>query len=243
MDKNLNIPIINDKLCYIFLNIPYDLVILFYKFYHKSVQDMFAAGVDTSSTANEWIMVELIRNPETMKKAQEEVRRIGAEKKRIEMDDIDQMDYLKNVVKETLRIHPPAPLLVPRETTAIAKIGPYEIPAKTRVIINAWAIQRDPSLWDDPEKFIPERFEKLPLDYFSSDDFRFIPFGFGRRRCPGLAFGTFNIEYVIANLLFWFDWKYPEESGPVEDMDMSEVYGLSVHKKYPLHVVPIQFFP
>ncbi|EXB50916.1 Cytochrome P450 71A1 [Morus notabilis] len=148
------------------------------------------------------------------------------------------MNYLKCVVKENFRLHPPAPLLAPRETTASVKIGGYEIPAKTRVFVNAWAIQRHPSSWDEPEEFVPERFENNPVD-LNGQDFQFIPFGFGRRRCPGLALGLVTIEYLIANLLYWFDWKLPDDGGLPEDLDMTEVCGLSVHKKFPLHVIPI----
>lgn len=203
---------------------------------------MLVGGTDTTSVLTEWVMVELLRNPVAMMKVQEEVRNIAADKKRVDINDICRMDYLKNVVKETIRLHPPAPL-IPRETTARAKIGPYEIPDKTRVFVNIWAILRDPSVWDDPEEFIPERFEINQLDYEGGHDFRFIPFGFGRRICPGVAFATLNIEYVIANMLYWFDWKYPEESGSAKDMDMSVIYGLTLHKKFPLHAVPIQFIP
>ena len=202
------------------------------------LQDMLAAGNDTSSTAAVWLMAELVRNPRVMKKAQEEVRRIVGEKAKVETDDIHQMEYLRCVVKETLRLHPPAPLLSPRETTTSVQIGGYEIPAKTRVLINAWAIQRDPRSWDKPEEFIPERFEKNPVD-FNGQDFHFCPFGIGRRRCPGMAFGLVNIEYLIANLLYWFDWELPADCGPPEDLDMSEISGLSVRKKVPLRVLPI----
>ncbi|GMN66142.1 hypothetical protein TIFTF001_035208 [Ficus carica] len=157
-----------------------------------------------------------------MNKAQEEIRRVVGEKAKVDMNDINQMYYLKNVVKETMRLHPPAPLLAPRETSSRVQIGGYDVPAKTRVLVNAWAIQRHPDLWERPEEFIPERFENNPID-FGSHDFQLIPFGFGRRRCPGLAFGIASVEYSIANLLYWFDWKLPYYA---ENMDMTEVYGI-----------------
>ncbi|GMN69084.1 hypothetical protein TIFTF001_038131 [Ficus carica] len=203
------------------------------------LQDMFAGGIETSSTTMEWLMAELLQHPRVMKKAQEETRRVVGKKAKVDMNDVNQMDYLKNVVKEAMRLHPPIALLVPRETTARVQLGGYDIPAKTRVLINAWAIHRDPDFWERPEEFNPERFENNPID-FNSQDFKFIPLGFGRRRCPGLAFGSANIEYLIANLLYWFDWKLPNDA---ENMDMTEAYGLSVFKKFPIHVIPVSYSP
>ncbi|KAH7528360.1 phenylacetaldehyde oxime monooxygenase CYP71AN24 [Ziziphus jujuba] len=206
------------------------------------LMDMFLGGSDTTSTALEWMMSELMRNPEVMKKAQEEVRRVVGKKPMIDLDDINQMEYLKCVVKENLRLHPPVPLLAPRETTKDIEMGGYHIREKTRVFINAWAIQRDPRMWlDRPEEFVPERFMNSNVE-FKGQDLQLIPFGFGRRGCPGVAFGVCSTEFVIANLLYWFDWKLPgDQLG--KDLDMSEVYGLTVPKKVRLHVVPIPYFP
>ncbi|GMN30635.1 hypothetical protein TIFTF001_002891 [Ficus carica] len=181
-------------------------------------------------------MAEILRKPSVMKKVQQEVRRVVGEKAKVEMEDIEQMHYFKCVVKETLRLHPPAPLLVPRKTTESVEVGGYYIPVGTRILINAWAIQRHPDSWDRPEEFIPERFEDGQVDFKGQEYFQFIPFGFGRRRCPGIKFGIVSIEYIIANLLYWFDWKLPGEE---EDLDMSEVYGIAIHKKVPLYLVPI----
>lgn len=202
------------------------------------------AGTDTSSTGLEWLMAELIRHRNVMKKAQEEVRSVVGKRSKIGMEDIYQMHYLKCVVKEALRLHPPLPLLLPRETSTSIELGGYNIPANTRVFINAWAIQRDPSFWDRPEEFIPERFENTGVD-FKGQDFHFIPFGSGRRGCPGMAFGVASIECVIANLLYWFDWKLPEDGslGLGKDLDMSEVYGLTAYKRVPLRLVPIPYSP
>ena len=197
-------------------------------------------GLETTSIASIWIMAELLRNSRVLKKAQDEVRRVVGTKGKVEMQDIIQMSYLKCIVKETLRLHPPGPLLAPRETAAKVEVGGYEIPAKTSVLVNAWAIQRQPDSWDNPEEFIPERFEEKPVD-FNGQDFRLIPFGFGRRRCPGMAFALASIECLIANLLYWFDWKLLEGDGLPENMDMTEEFKLSLEKKVPLHVVPIQF--
>ncbi|KAF3438767.1 hypothetical protein FNV43_RR21531 [Rhamnella rubrinervis] len=204
--------------------------------------DMFVAGTDTSSTGLEWLMAELIRHPKVMKKAQEEVRSVVGKKSKIDMEDTSKMHYLKCVVKETLRLHPPLPLLLPRETATSTELGGYHIPANTKVFINAWAIQRDPSSWDMPEEFIPERFENSSVD-FKGHDFQFIPFGTGRRGCPGMTFGVASIEYVTANLLYWFDFKLPEDGDLGKDLDMTEAYGLTACKKVPLRLVPIPYSP
>lgn len=203
---------------------------------------MFVAGTDTSSTGLEWLMAEVIRHPNVMKKAQEEVTSVMGKKSKIDMEDISQMHYIKRVVKETLKIHPPLPLLLPRETATRIELEGYHIPANTKVFINEWAIQRDPSSWDMPEEFIPERFENSNVD-FKGQDFQFIPFGSGRRGCPGMTFGVASIEYVVAKLLYWFDWKLAGDGGLGKDLDMSEVYGLTAYKKVPLRLVPIPYSP
>ncbi|KDO45350.1 hypothetical protein CISIN_1g0465341mg, partial [Citrus sinensis] len=192
--------------------------------------DMFVGGTDTTATALEWAMAELVKNPTSMKRAQEEIR-----------SDIEKMDYLKCVVKETLRLHPSLPLLVPRETATNLKWRGYDIPAKTRVFVNAWAIQRDPQVWDNPEDFLPDRFVNNTVD-LNGQNFQFIPFGAGRRGCPGISFALAAIEYVIANLLYWFDWKLPRGE-VLENLDMIEVSGLAVHKKLALHLVPTLYSP
>ncbi|XP_028755491.1 cytochrome P450 71A1-like [Neltuma alba] len=150
------------------------------------------------------------------------------------------MKYLKCVVKETLRLHPPGPLLAPRKTLSSVKLGGYDIPPKTKVLVNVWAIHRDPKYWERPEEFVPERFEKSEID-FKGQDFELIPFGFGRRGCPGQSFGIASVEYALANLLYWFDWKLPDDgtSSSAMDIDMSEASGLVVSKKIPLLLQPI----
>jgi len=200
---------------------------------------MFAGGTDTTAVTAEWAMSELMRNPAIMKKAQEEVRKIVGHKSKIEESDISIMHYLKCIIKETLRLHPPAPLLAPRTTISSVKLRGYDIPAKTLVYVNAWAIHRDPNFWESPEEFTPERFENSQIDY-KSQHFHYIPFGFGRRGCPGIYFGLALVEYFLANLLCWFDWKLPE-SDEHKDIDMSEKFGLVVSRKIPLYLNPVTF--
>ncbi|GMJ04920.1 cytochrome P450, family 71, subfamily B, polypeptide 13 [Hibiscus trionum] len=198
--------------------------------------DMFMAGTETSATTTEWIMAELLKNPRVMKRVQEEVRRVANDKGRVEEDDISKMEYLKCIIKETLRLHPAGPLLLPRETSARIELQGYDIMPKTRVLTNAWAIQRDPKVWKNPENFVPERFEDNAVD-FRGSNFELIPFGAGRRGCPGISFGVAAVESVIANLLYWFDWKLRDDVD-CESLDMTETFSLSASRKMPLHVVP-----
>ncbi|KAF5190196.1 Cytochrome p450 [Thalictrum thalictroides] len=200
------------------------------------ILDNLAAGTETTSTTIEWAFAELIKNPTMMKKVQEEVRRVVGTKGKVDEEDLHQMEYLKLVVKETLRLHP-AGVLILGQSSTITNVKGYHIPAKTQVLINVWSVHRDPQQWDKPDKFIPERFLNNPID-FKGQDFKYIPFGSGRRGCPGISFGIAVVEIAIANLLYWFDWKMP--SG--EDLDMREGFGLSVNKKIPLELVPISHF-
>lgn len=194
---------------------------------------MFIGGTDTTATTMEWTMAELMKNPSIMKKAQEEVRRVVGNKLKVDESDLDQMTYLKCIVKETLRHHSG---IIPRQTTTSIKLEGYDIPSNTKVLINAWGIQRDPRIWEKPDDYIPERFIDNPTD-FKSQDKKYIPFGFGRRVCPGISFALKEVEYVLANLLFLFDWKLPDGQGP-EDLDMSEVFYLVNRKKESLMIVP-----
>ncbi|XVF49776.1 hypothetical protein PTKIN_Ptkin04bG0042000 [Pterospermum kingtungense] len=184
---------------------------------------MFVGGTETIATTMEWMMAELLKHPNIMKKVQEEVRNVVGNKTKIDVDDINKMEYLKCVIKETLRLHPAGPLLAPRETSARVKLGGYDIPSNIAVLVNACAIQRDPNWWEKPEEFIPERFENSSVD-FKGQDFHFIPFGIGRRGCPGMPFGVASVEYVVANLPYWFDWILPAGEN-LENLDMTELYG------------------
>ena len=183
-----------------------------------------------------WAMAELVRNPRVMKKVQDEIRTcIGSKQtERLAEEEIDKLQYLKLVVKETLRLHPPAPLLLPRETMSHIKIQGYDIPPKTILVINAWSIGRDPKYWKDPEEFTPERFIDSPVDY-RGKSFEFLPFGSGRRICPGMASAIATIELGLLNLLYYFDWSLPEEK---KHMDMEEAGVVTVVKKIPLELIP-----
>uniref|UniRef100_A0A803MFA0 Cytochrome P450 n=2 Tax=Chenopodium quinoa TaxID=63459 RepID=A0A803MFA0_CHEQI len=204
------------------------------------VFELFVAGSETTSTVIEWAISELLRNPGVMKKTQDEVRQIlkGTETL-INEESLDKLKYLKLVIKETLRLHPPSPLLVPRESIARCEIDGYEISSKTRIFINAWAIGRSPKYWTNPEKFNPERFEESSVD-FKGMHFELIPFGSGRRICPGMGLGIATIELVLAMLLYHFDWKLPNGTGP-QELDMDETFGLVGRRKNDLQVIPLLY--
>ncbi|KAL3509419.1 hypothetical protein ACH5RR_028820 [Cinchona calisaya] len=201
--------------------------------------DMFSAGSETSSTIVEWAMSELIKNPRVMKRAQDEVRSNFDERGNVEESRVQEIKYLQAVIKETLRLHPSAPLLVPRECSEKCEINGYDIPAKATIIVNAWAIGRDPKYWREAEKFNPERFLNSEID-FKGNDFEYIPFGGGRRICPGISFALPNIELPLAQLLFHFDWKLPGELKQ-EELDMTENFGVTVRRKDRLYLVPILY--
>ncbi|CAL1385386.1 unnamed protein product [Linum trigynum] len=182
-------------------------------------------------------MSELVRDERVMKKAQAEVRAVFGKGGKVEETGIHELNYLKMVIKESLRLHPPLPLLVPRKSLEQCEMEGYIIPEKTKVIVNAWAIGRDPKYWSDPERFYPERFtDNRTVDY-KGNDFEFIPFGAGRRICPGISFGVSTVETALANLLFHFDWKLPGGVKP-ESLDMDELFGVTVRRKNELHLIP-----
>jgi len=199
-------------------------------------QDIFAGGVDTSGSTIEWAMTEMMRSPRVMKKAQAELRQALGEKEIIDERDVEQLHYLKLVVKETLRLHPPTPLLIPRECSERTIIDGYEIPVKTKVMINVWAICRDPKYWTDAEKFVPERFEGSSID-FKGNNFEYLPFGAGRRICPGISFGLASIMLPLARLLYHFNWELPYGNTP-ESVDMTERFGMAIGRKNALCLIP-----
>ncbi|CAN6293996.1 unnamed protein product [Urochloa humidicola] len=199
----------------------------------------FIGSVDTCSVTIVWAMAELIRKPYVLKKVQDEIRTMVGNKKRVEPNDLPKLKYLKTVVMETLRLHPAVPLLVPRETLRQIKISGYDIPAKTRLFVNAWAIGRDPTIWDNSKEFDPDRFDGKDVS-FNGTHFDFVPFGAGRRMCPGMTMGVTTTEFTLANLLHCFDWKLPEGVSS-EDINMEEAGGLAVHKKMPLVLVPTRY--
>lgn len=200
-------------------------------------QDVLTGGIDTTAVTLVWAMSEIVRNTRVMKKLQREIRNCTGRKQNVNELDIKKMTYLKMVVKETLRLHPPAPLLLPHESLSHCQIGGYEVFPKTTVLINGWGIGRDPNTWgENVTKFYPERFENLDVD-FGGGDFEMVTFGGGRRSCPAMNNALATIEFTIANLLYWFNWKVP---GGVknENLNMQEEGSLVARKKATLYLVP-----
>ncbi|KAM0864549.1 hypothetical protein ACQ4PT_043838 [Festuca glaucescens] len=203
--------------------------------------DVFFAAIDTSSNTLEFTLAELMRRPRLMRKLQDEVRSIVPQGQEIfSENDMNSMTYLRAVIKESLRLHPVAPFLAPHLTMADCSIDGYMVPAGTRVIINVWAIGRDPTSWEDAEEFRPERFVEGGSDVhvnFKGNDFQFLPFGAGRRMCPGINLGIANVELMLANLMYHFDWE-PPLGLDKKDIDMTEVFGLTVRRKEKLLLIP-----
>ncbi|KAK2387017.1 cytochrome P450 71D11 [Trifolium repens] len=201
--------------------------------------DIFSGGSDTAATTINWTMAEMMKDQRVLKKAQTEVRMIFEKTGKVDETCIDELKYLKAIVKEVLRIHPPAPLLIPRECGQACEIDGYHIPVKSKVIINAWAIGMDPKYWTEPERFYPERFIDCSIDY-KGNNFEYIPFGAGRRMCPGINYGMANVELTLALLLCHFDWKLPNGM-KCDDLDMTELFGASVIRKDDLNLIPITY--
>ncbi|KAL8149923.1 hypothetical protein AgCh_006798 [Apium graveolens] len=206
--------------------------------YVKAIlMDVIVAASDTSAASFVWAMTFLIKHPSKMKKAQQEVRELIGNKGFVDENDVQKLVYLKAVMKETLRLNPPVPLLVPRETLEKCVIDGYEIKPKTLVYVNAYAIGKDPESWENPNEFLPERFiNNSSIDY-KGQDFELIPFGVGRRICPGLVMGVATTELALANVLYCFNWQLPPGM-KMEDIDMAPQPGVTMHKKNHLCLVP-----
>ncbi|CAH2080679.1 unnamed protein product [Thlaspi arvense] len=186
--------------------------------------DMIVGAFDTSGVAIDWIMTELIRHPRVMKKLKEELKNVVGDDRMVEEEDLAQLNYLDMVIKETMRLHPVAPLLGPRESTEDIFLDQYFIPSKSRIIVNAWAIGRDSRVWsDNVHEFLPERFVGSHID-LKGQHFHLTPFGSGLR-------------LVAAQLVHCFDWELPDDMSP-NDLDMSEKFGLSLPRAKPLLAIP-----
>ncbi|GFP83109.1 cytochrome p450 83b1 [Phtheirospermum japonicum] len=202
--------------------------------------DIFIAASDTSAASIVWTMTALIKAPHAMHKVQAEIRNLIGKKGIVDEDDLPKLPFLKAVINETLRLYPPAPLLLPRQTTEKCTIDGYEIQPKTVVFVNGWAVARDPGYWENnPLDFLPERFMNTNIDV-KGQDFGVVPFGSGRRICPGMFMGLANVEITIANLLYSFDWELPRGI-KAQDIDLDVLPGLTMHKKNALVLVPKKY--
>lgn len=201
---------------------------------------MFTAGTDTTTSTLEWAMAELLSNPRALKKVQAELRSTIRPGKKLEEKDIDNLPYLKAVIKETLRLHPPLPFLVPHMAMNPCKMLGYYIPKETQILVNVWAIGRDSKTWDDPLVFMPERFLEPNMLDFKGHHFEFIPFGSGRRMCPAVPLVSRVLPLALGSLLHSFDWVLADGLKAV-DIDMTERMGITLRKSVPLKAIPIPY--
>ncbi|KAI7989220.1 Geraniol 8-hydroxylase [Camellia lanceoleosa] len=199
--------------------------------------DIFLAGAETTSSTMEWAMAEILHNPKTLFEARVELEKTIGKGKQVKESDITQLPYLQAIVKETFRRHPTVPLLVPRKVEVDVEVCGFTIPKGTQVLVNAWGIGRDPSTWESPNLFLPERFLGSQVDV-RGQDFELIPFGAGRRICPGLPLAMRMLHLMLGSLINSFDWKLIDGISP-EDMKMEEKFGLTLKKAQPLRVVPV----
>uniref|UniRef100_A0A1J3J827 Cytochrome P450 81F1 n=1 Tax=Noccaea caerulescens TaxID=107243 RepID=A0A1J3J827_NOCCA len=192
---------------------------------------MMLAGTETSAVTLEWAMSNLLKYPQVLEKARSEIDEKIGKDRLIDEPDIADLPYLQNVVNETFRLFPVAPLLIPRTPTEDMKIGGYDVPRDTIVLVNAWAIHRDPELWEDPERFHPDRFNNgLGSEHYL---YKLMPFGNGRRICPGAGLGRRIVTLALGSLIQCFDW----EDVKGEEIDMAESAGLGMRKTDPLRAM------
>ncbi|KAF4360434.1 hypothetical protein F8388_001905 [Cannabis sativa] len=198
--------------------------------------DLFVAATDTIATSVEWTMTELLRHPKVMNKVNEELKQIVGLNNIVEESHLPKLTYLSAVFKEALRVHPPGPFLIPRSAKETTIVGGYTIPKGSAIFLNVWAVQRDPSLWENPLEFIPERFLMgNNVDYnLTGNNSDYIPFGIGRRICPGVSLGEKMSLYTLASFLHHFDWKLPNDT----ELEISDRFGLVLKKKVALIAIP-----
>ncbi|GMH09464.1 hypothetical protein Nepgr_011305 [Nepenthes gracilis] len=200
--------------------------------------DLFLAGADTISSTLEWAMAELLRNPDKLTKAKEELEQVIGRGNLVQEGDIERLSYLQSIIKETFRLHPPAPFLVPRKVNADVELCGFTVPKDAQVLVNAWAIGRDQNLWENPHSFEPERFLGLEMNV-KGRDFELIPFGAGRRICPGMPLAMRMLPLMLSSLIHSFNWKLENEDKP-ENMNMDDNFGITLRKAKSFLAVPIQ---
>ncbi|KAI5065589.1 hypothetical protein GOP47_0020284 [Adiantum capillus-veneris] len=201
-------------------------------------QEVLSAGIITTALTLEWAMAELFRNPRCLKKLQHEIDDIMAKEGDhfITDGDISKLPYLEKVVKEAFRLHPAAPLLLPRLASEAVKMDKYTLPAGALLLVNVWAIGRDPNAWENAEEFLPERFDGKDMDV-KGRHYDLLPFGSGRRVCPGLRLALSVLHVTLVNLVRTFEWELPNGQTHM-DIDMSEQRGIGSIRTMPLLAIP-----
>ncbi|KAH6759375.1 ferulic acid 5-hydroxylase 1 [Perilla frutescens var. frutescens] len=200
------------------------------------IMDVMFGGTETVASAIEWAMAELMKSPKDLKKVQQELNEVVGFDRKVHESDLEKLTYLKCVTKETLRLHPPIPLLL-HETSTDTMAKGYRIPAKTRVVINVWAIARDKNTWVEPNAFNPARFLKDDAPDFKGSHFEYLPFGSGRRSCPGMQLGLYALELTVAHLCHSFNWQLANQMNP-NDLDMNDRLGLTAARANQLVAIP-----
>ncbi|XP_073286537.1 labd-13Z-ene-9,15,16-triol synthase, chloroplastic-like [Primulina huaijiensis] len=200
------------------------------------LKDIIAGGTDTTATIIEWVMAEVLNDPQVKKRVQDELTEVVGLKNTVEESHLPGLHYLNAIIKESFRLHPPVPLLVPRLPSQSSIIGGYTIPKGSRVFLNMWSIHRDPLVWENPSEFKPDRFLNDSGNFdFSGNNFQYLPFGSGRRVCPGILLAERMVMHLLATLFHLFDWELPEGS---EKIDLSENFGIVMRKRTPLIAIP-----
>ncbi|KAK6156242.1 hypothetical protein DH2020_010490 [Rehmannia glutinosa] len=192
------------------------------------VANVIVAGTDTTILTIEWAMSVLLNHPHVLQKAKLELDSHVGHQRLLEEQDLSNLHYLRNIISETFRMFPAGPLVVPREASVDCEIGGYDVPRETILLVNAWAIQRDSEVWDEPTTFRPERFEGKEVETQM-----LMPFGMGRRACPGAGLGQRMVGLALGSLIQCFDW----ERVNMEEVDLTEGVGISMPKLKPLEVM------
>jgi cytochrome P450 len=207
----------------------------------ESVQDLLVAGTETCSTTIEWAMTELMRHPEAMRQVQAEVESVVGKERLVQESDTPNLPRLQAFVKEVFRMHPPVAMSIPRESTREVELSGFTIPAGTRLMVNLFAIHRDPSVYESPDEFRPERFLGQPdvLATSAFDHYQLEPYGAGRRMCPGTGLGSVMVHTVLAHMLQNFDWSLPagDAHRDPRDLDVTELFVGVLNRKTPLELV------
>ncbi|KAK8599792.1 hypothetical protein V6N12_049665 [Hibiscus sabdariffa] len=198
---------------------------------------LFVAGTDTTSSTLEWAMAELFRNPQVLLKAKKELEQTIGKGNPLEESYINRLPYLQAIVKETFRMHPVVPLLLPRRAGTDANLCGFKVPEGSQVLVNTWAIGRDPSIWENPNSFVPERFLGSEIDV-KGRHFELIPFGAGRRVCPGLPLANRMLHLMLGSLINSFDWKLEGGISPNE-LNMEDKLAITLKMAEPLRAIPV----
>ncbi|KAD5317390.1 hypothetical protein E3N88_17336 [Mikania micrantha] len=202
-----------------------------------TILDFFVAGTDTTAVTTEWTLAELMNNPHVLEKARQEIDTVVGNKRLVNESDIPNMPYIQAIIKESLRLHPPIPLLI-RKSNANINVRGYNIPSGSLLYVNIWSIGRNPQHWESPLEFKPDRFLEIggsSLD-FKGQNFKFLPFGTGRRSCPGVNLAMREAHVVVATLIQCFEWNHVDDKHG--SLNMKERGGLTIPRAVDLVCLP-----